>query len=444
MNTRRRSTRISQKKDLPTKENDANNRHVVKPNTNRKRLTVETVVDDIDETEQQEHSPPKQRKPTITKGIPVSLLARLSIDDTPPEANNRKPESKYVSAKKVLSSKETWDLPGREKELTTLTEFFENCLTNQKSDSIYISGPPGTGKTSCVNKLLNESFANKFRIVSVNCTGISTVTTIYKRICEQLKLKIGTEKVNLANIVTFITRPNQKKMALFLLDEIDQLAGNKNSVLYSIFEWPAMKHSKIVLSRLEEAGAMEIFAPNTIQFLAAKVSAVTGDIRRALDIGRRVIEIASNKTNGQNFDVRDLGVDFLDSHAEEKIKLQDVLNKIILGTLLMMLKNDKNKELTIGRSHAIYSRVCSKHHIPPLDQSEFASMCGLIENRGIFKIIKNKEPKLRKIQFQWDESEVTSALHDKQLIADFDNSLTYGIYIATLAHPEQRPELALS
>lgn len=482
----RRSTRLSLKENVQSNENDENISHVTNKKSTRKRSTVNNVIDEIDETEQPpKHSPPKQRKPaTTTKVSPTKLLERLSLDEPPTEPIQPKTVSKYTSAKKVLNGNETWKLPGREEELGKLFEFLENSLVNQKSASIYISGPPGTGKTSCVNKLLNESFTGKFQEISVNCTGIATIGHIYKKICEQLKLKSGTEKENLANITEYITKKNQKKMMLLLLDEIDQLAGNKQSVLYSIFEWPAMTNSKIVLigianaldltdrlltrlntkcelkpkllhfpsytkeqiidifkSRLEDAGAMEIFAPNTIQFLAAKVSAVSGDIRRALDIGRRVIEIAANKKDGQNFDLNDLGVEYIDEKPEEKIKLQDVLavlngtygsasktfddesthfplqQKIIVGTLLIILKNDKNKDITIGRSHAVYSKICSKRSIASLDQSEFAGMCALIENRGIIRVIRNKEPKLRKIQLQWDESEVMSALHDKQLIA---------------------------
>lgn len=481
--TTRRSTRISLKGNEQSKENAENCDHVTKPKTTRKRTTANSVIEEIHENEQPKHSPPKQRKPAVGKGSPTKLLERLSLDDPLQDTIERKPVSKYASARKLLNSNETTKLPGREDELAKLSEFLENCLSSQKSASIYISGPPGTGKTSCVNKLLHESFPDKFNAISVNCTGISTIGHIYKKICEQLKLKCGTEKDNITSITEYITRKNPKKMVLLLLDEIDQLAGNRQSVLYSIFEWPAMSNAKIVLigianaldltdrlltrlntkcelkpkllhfpsytkeqiidifkSRLEDAGAMEIFAPNTIQFLAAKVSAVSGDVRRALDIGRRVIEVAANKKDGQNIDLNDLGVEYLDN-PEDKIKLQDVLavlnatygshsktfddesthiplqQKIIVGTLLVILKNDKNKDITIGRSHAVYSKICSKRSIAPLDQSEFAGMCALIENRGIVKVIKNKEPKLRKIQLQWDETEVMSALHDKQLIA---------------------------
>lgn len=508
----RRSSRISTKQNVESKENIESSSHVTNKRVSSRKRSTMKVIEETNKTEIVKHSPPKQKKSSATLGPPPEsaivllkrltlddysskpnqpkvsgsppatvLLDRLSLDDYPSQPNQPKASgSKYAKAKKMLNNNETCNLPGREVELVKLSEFFENSLTNQKSASIYISGPPGTGKTSCVTKLLNESFADRFKEVVINCNAISTIGSIYKKICEQLKLKCGTEKENLSSIIKYITNKSQKKMVLLLLDEIDQLVGNKQSVLYTIFEWPAMINSRIVLvgianaldltdrlltrlntkcelkpkllhfpsytkeqiidifkSRLEDAGALDIFAPNTIQFLAAKVSAVSGDVRRALDIGRRVIDIAANKKKDENFD---LEVEYL-SEPEEKIKLQDVLNvlnctygsasksfdddstqlplqqKILVGTLLLILKNDKNKDITIGRSHAIYSKICSKRNIDALDQSEFAGMCALIEDRGIIKVIKHKEPKLRKIQLQWDESEVISALHDKELIA---------------------------
>lgn len=486
---RRRSTRLSEKEIVKSKENVVNNSHVTNTKPTRKRTTttttVKTVPEEIHETDTLKHSPPKQRKPATTKGSPTRLLERLSLEEPPsPESIQQKPLSKFSNAKKVLNGTETTKLPGRENELAQISGFLDSCLDDQKSGSIYISGPPGTGKTSCVKKLLDEAYTSKFNTISVNCTTISTIGSIYKIICRELKLKVGTEKENQNSITEYITRKNSKKMLLLLLDEIDQLAGNKQSVLYSIFEWPSIPSAKIVIvgianaldltdrlltrlntklelkpkllhfpsytkeqivnifmSRLEDAGAMEIFAPNTIQFLAAKVSAVSGDIRRALDIGRRVVEIAQNKSEGQKIELNDLGVEYTGGMPEDKIKLQDVLSvlndtyggaskifddedahfplqqKIIVGTLLIILQNDKNKDITVGRAHAVYSKICTKRSIATLGQSEFSGVCALIENLGIIRIIKHKEPKLRKIQLLRDENEIMSALHDKQLIA---------------------------
>lgn len=276
-------------------------------------------------------------------------------------------------------------------------------------------------------------------------------------------------------------------MVLMVLDEVDQLCGSKQTVLYTIFEWPSKQHSKLLLigiansldltdrlllrlnancelkpklmhfssytkqqiveiikSRLEEAGVMDIFPPVTIQLLAAKVSAVSGDVRRALDIGRRVVEIAEQQQKaGEAISFKELGIDLGVKPASISTPVQvsqvvKVLNnvygasqnlnedmddafplqqKIMLCTLMMMLKNDKNKDITIGRLHDVFSRICSKRNILGVDQAEFVSICGLVETRGIIRIINKKEPRLNKVQLQWDDEGVRAALRDKQLIA---------------------------
>lgn len=104
----------------------------------------------------------------------------------------------------------------------------------------------------------------------------------------------------------------------------------------------------------------------------------------------------------------------LQEDIEESFPLQQ---KIMLCSLMLMLRNEKNKDITMGRLHEVYRRVCSKRNIHPLDQAEFAGTVDLVQTRGILRIIKKKEPRLSKVQLQWDEDEVNGALSDKQLIA---------------------------
>jgi len=42
-----------------------------------------------------------------------------------------------------------------------------------------------------------------------------------------------------------------------------------------------------------------VFSATALQMLASKVAAVSGDVRRALDLGRRVIEISGNPFRGK-------------------------------------------------------------------------------------------------------------------------------------------------
>lgn len=108
----------------------------------------------------------------------------------------------------------------------------------------------------------------------------------------------------------------------------------------------------------------------------------------------------------------------LQEDIEEAFPLQQ---KIMLCCLMLMLRKERNKDITIGRLHEVYRRVCNKRNILPLDQAEFAGAIDLVETRGILRIIRKKEPRLSKVQLQWDEEEVNAALQDKQLIASILN-----------------------
>lgn len=62
--------------------------------------------------------------------------------------------SVYQEVKKALSSSETTNLCCRETEIKGITTFLTNHLNNKESGSLYISGAPGTGKTACLNQIL--------------------------------------------------------------------------------------------------------------------------------------------------------------------------------------------------------------------------------------------------------------------------------------------------
>lgn len=471
----KRSTTLAERKTTASK------RKSIKPSI------IESSGDDDEEVEKA--TPPKQSKastkPAEHKLSPTCLLDKLSLASPPPV------RSKYQSARKTLNSAETYNLPGREKELAELSEFLSTGMKNQRSSSMYISGPPGTGKTASLSKLLNASeFSNQFKRVYVNCTSISSIGSIYKKVCTELKIKTGTEKECLVNIERYLA--TKHKTILMVLDEVDQLVGKKQSVLYTIFEWPAKEYSNLLLigiansldltdrclsrlhakcelkphlmhfapyskdqiihifkARLDEAGVLDIFPPVTIQLLAAKVASISGDVRRALDIGRRVIEMAEEqKRSKKAIDLTELGIGELhptmaqaNPPPTDKVEIKQVMQvlnqvygasqtfgddledtfplqqKILICTILLILKRDKNKDINVGRLHTVYAKVCGSRNIAALGRSEFAGLCDLVETRGIVRIIRNKEPRLCKVQLQWDEQEVTSAVQDKQLIA---------------------------
>lgn len=271
-----------------------------------------------------------------------------------------------------------------------------------------------------------------------------------------------------------------------MLDEIDQLETKNHTILYTIFEWPSRLDSKIILvgianaldltdrtlprlqarcelkpkllhfapytkeqiveiftSRLKAAGVFDVFSSVAIQMLAGKVASISGDVRRALDIGRRVVElIDENKTSDVLKSVENFTADLKAAETgTKKVNLQEVVTvlnnvygttqslntdceeafplqqKIIICTLLLMRRKAKNKDITVGRLHEVYSRVCNKRNVTAVDQAEFAGLCDLIETKGIIRLMKKKVPRMHKVSLEWNEKEVSDALKDKQLMS---------------------------
>jgi len=124
-----------------------------------------------------------------------------------------------------------------------------------------------------------------------------------------------------------------------LMDELDQLVTKNQSVMYNFFNWPGLRHSRLIvlavantmdlpertlsnkissrlgLQRITFPGYTHdqlmsiihsrlanvpggVVHPDAVQFASRKVAAVSGDARRALDICRRAVEIAESEAGG--------------------------------------------------------------------------------------------------------------------------------------------------
>ncbi|KAG5680715.1 hypothetical protein PVAND_010205 [Polypedilum vanderplanki] len=413
------------------------------------------------------------------------------LNVTTPKSN------KFQLARRALADNLNFKLPGREKQFEELTSFLTELISTKSSGSLYVNGPPGTGKSATLMKIVNsKEYESKLKIAFINSTSISSIGAIYKKICTELNLKItgnSNEKESLQAIEKYFNS-NHSKTTLLVLDEIDQLCttGKNQNVLYHIFEWPSIPNSKLILigiansldltdrllvrlqakcelkpkvmhfpaytkaeiveifkSRLEES---DLFPPAAIQLLAAKVSSVSGDIRRALNIGKRVIELAEleKRINDKALDLKQLDA-IVESESitpiinEPKVQMKEVMSvlnnvygcsqslgddvddafplqqKILICTMLLIIKNDKNKDITIGRLHDVYRKVCKNRNIHATDLSEFVNLCLLVETKGILRLATKKEPRFHKVHLQWNEDEVFAALKDKQMITNILN-----------------------
>ena len=147
-----------------------------------------------------------------------------------------------------------------------------------------------------------------------------------------------------------------------------------------------------------------------IQFCARKVSAVHGDLRKALDICRRAVELAetrqksSDKPATQSSQKAKVRVTLpLIAGVISEVYTSNVTSltiqqnfplqqKLAVCTLLCMVRGRHNKEVTLGKLHEAYVRVCRQRQLRHEGESEFVGVCSMLEARGVI-ILKNSKAK---------------------------------------------------
>ena len=63
---------------------------------------------------------------------------------------------RYSSVREALHRSMPQQLVSREEEIKTIQKFIDKAVIQAKSGSMYISGAPGTGKTACLMKIIEQ------------------------------------------------------------------------------------------------------------------------------------------------------------------------------------------------------------------------------------------------------------------------------------------------
>lgn len=236
---------------------------------------------------------------------------------------------------------------GRDTERTELQNFISTRTKTRKSGCIYISGPPGTGKSAFVSDVCRTVAATgSAKTGYVNCMSIKNAVDLYRTLLEEFvditEITEGDEMDELKQL--FMQR---KTSYVITLDEVDHLLELDIDLLYNIFEWSLQKSSGLVLvgianaldftdrflprlkarglkphllpflpytaqqissvitsklQSLQPAGSHQLpfIHPTAIMFLSKKVAAQSGDLRKALDICRRAIDLIEAETRNQH------------------------------------------------------------------------------------------------------------------------------------------------
>lgn len=155
-------------------------------------------------------------------------------------------------------------LPCREEEFSTVYSHLEAAITEGSGSCIYISGTPGTGKTATVREVVAQLSASvmadeldDFIFVEINGMKVTDPHQSYALLWEALK----GDRVSPAHALELLERefssPSPRRVpCVVLMDELDQLVTKNQSVMYNFFNWPGLRHSRLIV--LAVANTMDL------------------------------------------------------------------------------------------------------------------------------------------------------------------------------------------
>ncbi|EPS43157.1 hypothetical protein H072_2894 [Dactylellina haptotyla CBS 200.50] len=286
--------------------------------------------------------------PGTVKRTPKTPAGRIIDAVTPGTPATPSSRTIFTAGKNLfVRSTAPGKLVGREKEREQLTDFLKNKLEKKVGGCMYVSGPPGTGKSALLADVIADLSTEGTKMVYVNCMATKSPKEIYSKLAEDF---LGDESV-LGNSVDALEQlfvPKKKSSAnvsIVVLDEIDSLLTKDQEILYKIFEWSFEKNSKLVLvgianaldltdrflprlkarnfeptllpvlpysaeqiaqvitSKLKslndetcEPNWVPLIHPSAITLCSKKVAQSTGDLRKCFDICRKAIDMVEHET----------------------------------------------------------------------------------------------------------------------------------------------------
>ncbi|CCE63443.1 hypothetical protein TPHA_0E03530 [Tetrapisispora phaffii CBS 4417] len=156
-------------------------------------------------------------------------------------------------------------LPTREKEYAQLREFLDENISAGKSNSLYITGPPGTGKTAQIESILRDNFhkivlpqlnvmgerpvapeinedlenlsyytlpngdIKAVATISINCIALANPSVIFNRIYNSFVKKHPNDKKEVRtslDLQTFFEKYSSEVTFMVVLDEMDKLVNS--------------------------------------------------------------------------------------------------------------------------------------------------------------------------------------------------------------------------
>lgn len=209
-------------------------------------------------------------------------------------------ESVYSRAKALFQRGSQSDseesLVGRESEAKLLRTFLEQSISTDSCNSLYISGPPGTGKTAQTNSTLDwlsrQSLLpaenscmignRSVKVVRLNCMTVSKPENVFHELYSAIRGVSGNRKRQFDDFYSVLLAKSDVDSIVVFLDEMDYLITKDQQVLFQLFHCASHLKSSVLQTKLIVVGISNALAltdkflprlrsngfnPETLQFL---------------------------------------------------------------------------------------------------------------------------------------------------------------------------------
>lgn len=335
------------------------------------------------------------------------------------------------------------NLPCRESETATIREFIRTAVksTGSSGNVLYISGVPGTGKTASVLSVVKQmkserstSDVSKFEFAYINSMKLNSPSDLYLDLLIKLdihKKRFKADKPQ-EKLSEFFSSRSAKPVTVLLIDEIDYLVTKSQAVVYQLFDWPLLAESKLVLltisntmdlperlmprvasrlglarlnylpysheqirkvilERLEDVKATQVFSDDSIKLVSRRVATSSGDIRKALHICRRAIELREGAVV-QASDMNRAQFDLYSNPFVAVISHLPYLARIALISLVLECKFRNTDSVTARDLHGRFSNLVVTYSLPfqtrPVYFSDFVRTLNELKRLAIVAVSK--------------------------------------------------------
>lgn len=377
---------------------------------------------------------------------------------SPPTTPTKKSQTSVYSEAKALflrGCSTTGPLVGRDDEAAIIDRFLNFSLKNNLCNSMYISGPPGCGKTAQLDWCLSSINLNNCKVIKINCMILTNPQGIFD--CITRSLEDGKDLYE-----TLINGVQGVKLVIVVLDEIDYLLTRDQEILFKLFKMSEKSHSSKFMTKLiligisnsldlsqtllpklernqispklvsfkpynfekmklivteklkllvetDKENIQENFIPiinaSAILLCCKKVSSSTGDLRKCFDVIYKSIELLESEIANQDYDLINCPKVTISQIAKvcNLNQTNSILSKLtyLQQTIMVyLLKHEtgEQEKFTINEFYEYYKNTVLNNKLIKIKKTEFLEILINLESLSIISLSNEKNPGLKYIQ----------------------------------------------